>query len=329
MTHLHWLIPGLTSKETSTLKNSSLASVRLRCFPSICAAVNLGWTISFGEIVPPHPSVVIVGKIGSNSLSSRQPYWLSQIADVRKIAKVYVDYTDHHLGFQSEMSDFYRQVFSLIDGAITPSSSMKDLLSQFWVGPINRIEDPIEIALQPPKVVASNPITLLWFGHSSNIHFLVDFLRDGFCSADQIRLIVLSNEVGLDFFLKSSIISAAQIEIQLAIWSLEIMVEAATHADACIIPSNLTSDQKIGASSNRLLTALALGLPVAADNVLSYLPFSKYYCDIRSHKFRDLLKNPLMFKSTVDNAQIKVLPAYSLGAIEKDWETFLRLKIIE
>lgn len=131
------------------------------------------------------------------------------------------------------------------------------------------------------------------------------------------------------FFVNSSIISAAQIEIQLAIWPLEIMVEAARHADACIIPSNLTSDQKIGDSSNRLLTALALGLPVAAYNVLSYLPFSKYYCDIRSHKFRDLLKNPLMFKSAVDDAQIKVLPSYLLSSIEKDWETFLRLKIIE
>lgn len=324
MAHLHWLVPGPTSRETTSLKNSFLASIRLRCFPSICAANGLGWEISFGENVPPSPSVVIVGKIGSNNLSWRKPRWIEQMSAARKTARIYIDYTDHHLGFESEMSDFYRQAISLIDGAITPSSSMNSLLSQFWAGPIACIQDPFEVELNPPKLVASAPVTLLWFGHSSNMQFLIDFLGDGFRAGDQIRLIVLSNEAGLEYFMKSQIISAAKIEVQLAIWSSAAMVEAAMHADACIIPSSLTSARKIGVSSNRLLTALALGLPVAADNILSYLPFSKYYCDIRSDKFRNLLKNPLIFKADVEEAQVRVLPSYSLSAIEKDWEKFLK-----
>jgi hypothetical protein len=86
----------------------------------------------------------------------------------------------------------------------------------------------------------------------------------------------------------------------------------------------LNVPQKIGASSNRLLTALALGLPVAADNVMSYLDFSNSYCDIRSHEFRDLLKNPLMFKDKINNVQNTVLPSYDMNVIEKDWEQFLK-----
>ena len=45
-------------------------------------------------------------------------------------------------------------------------------------------------------------------------------------------------------------------------------------------------------SANRLITALALGLPTAADNLESYKEFSEFYVDIRSEKFRAVMRDP-------------------------------------
>lgn len=322
MGHLHWLISGSASKDIGLLKNSPLASIRLRCAPSIDAALKLGWTVSFGETVVKNASVLIVGKIGANNLSERQPHWLSQIKEAKKNAKVYLDYTDHHLGYESEMSNFYRHSLSLLDGAIAPSEAMRQLLSSYWTGPITLVEDPLEIPLNAFKQSQGEPVTFLWFGHSTNIQFLIDFLRTGFQAGDKFRLIVLSNEIGLNHFASSQVSSAAQIEIQMALWSIETMLEASKISDACMIPSDINAPNKMGASANRLLTALALGLPVAADNLLSYMDFSDYYCNIRSEEFRDFLKNPALYKRQVQDAQLSVLPSFSMKAIGKKWQQF-------
>jgi hypothetical protein len=64
MKHLHWLIPGLYSDKALSLQPSQIASIRLRCIPSIRAAQDCGWKISFGESIFGAPSVIIAGKIG-------------------------------------------------------------------------------------------------------------------------------------------------------------------------------------------------------------------------------------------------------------------------
>lgn len=322
MSHLHWLIWEPASEDIGRLKDSALASNRLRSAPSLDAALNLGWSISFGEDVVKNSSVVIVGKIGVKNLSERQPRWITQIKEAKKSSKVFIDYTDHLLGYEAEMSNFYRHSLSLVDGAIVPSASMEGLLSAYSNVPIALIEDPLETPLNSPKQTQGLPVTLLWFGHSTNIQFLIDFLKTGFLFGDKFRLIVLSNEVGLNYFANSQISSAAQIEIQMALWSAQSMLEAAKISDACIIPSDITSPNKMGASANRLLTSLALGLPVAADNLLSYIDFSDYYCNIRSKEFRDFLKNPAFYKKQVHDAQLSVLPSFSMRAIERKWQLF-------
>lgn len=324
MKHLHWLTPGPQSDDLSLLKKSPLASIRLRCYPSMRGAIDSDWAVSYGEDIPKNSTIVLVGKIGSNLLSGADTYWLEKINEAKRIAIVYLDYTDHHLGFQSEMHNFYRATLPLINGAIVPSKSMSALLSEFFHGPILCIEDPLEISIQPIKNKVSSVVTLLWFGHSTNIQFLMNFLRVGFEPGDEFRLIILSDEAGLEYFANTPIISNAKIEIQLAIWSIQTMLEAAKFVDGCIIPSDISGPQKKGASSNRLITALALGLPVAADNLPSYLEFSEYYCDIRSVYFRNFFNNPTTFRSKVEHAQHKIIPSFFMNSIESEWQIFFK-----
>jgi hypothetical protein len=102
----------------------------------------------------------------------------------------------------------------------------------------------------------------------------------------------LSNKEGLEFLNKTPILIPKNLYIQTGIWSSEKMVSAAKLCDIAIIPSDPNDIKKSSVSSNRLITALALGLPTAADTMNSYKEFSNYFIDIRSKKFHDLLKIP-------------------------------------
>lgn len=328
MNSLHCLIP-VDGGDLSFLGQSQFASIRLRSVPLIMAAEELAWKVTFGEQSNEHPSLILVGKIGANSIETRSVNWLNQIFNARKMgSKIILDYTDNHLEFSSSMTDFYKSVMEVVDACVVPSRYMATLLSGKWGGPISIIEDPIEVKESSPKANAGNPVTILWFGHSSNIEFLIKFLSTGFNHDDHIRLIVLSNDAGLNHFASSNLVSSAKIEFNLALWSLGNMVEASKLADMCIIPSDLNNPKKMGASSNRLITALTLGLPTSADNLPSYKEFEGCYCDLRSNDFREMLDDPSKFSHSVSEAQAELSFRFSKTKIQSDWKNFLLAQII-
>lgn len=195
---------------------------------------------------------------------------------------MWVDYTDHHLGFASRMFKFYRTAMSFADACTVRSRHMASLLAKFWNGLIHAMEDTIEVQTAPPKPQPGAIVTLLWFGNAINVEYLRRFLEIELDAGQEIRLITLSNEAGLNLITVRPIQSLAKIEILLGIWSVEPMVKAAIQADVCIIPSDVADPRKAAAGSSRLVTALALGLPTAADALYSYAEFKDHYTALRS-----------------------------------------------
>lgn len=318
MNHIHYLSSGRSSSIEELLQ-SNLASIRLRMCPSIRAMLARNWRASTGDLIVDEPKKIVVTKIGMNDVQQRSNDWLEQIGKHKaRGAQIYLDYTDHHLGFESPMTDFYRKVILLVDKAIVPSRSMQNTLSRFYKKPIDIVEDPIEISPQAVKPI-NMPVTLLWFGHASNIEYLIQFLRVGFGPEDSFRLIILTNESGISIFSHASIESHARIECQTGLWSPRLMLHAASISDACIIPSNVKDPRKASASSNRLITAFALGLPVAADTLDSYAEFSDYYVDIRSAQFKKFIQNPAAFHAQIDLAQKKIIPRFAIEQSELAW----------
>jgi hypothetical protein len=320
MNTVHWLIP-LNSTAYCAISQSNLASIRLRVFPCTEGLRESGYPFTFGEQINYSADVIIIGKIGVNDIYSRTSYWLAQLNDAKSRGVfIYLDYTDHHLGVDTPMSVFYQKAVSLADCCIVSSKYMAYLLQTFYAGPIVVIEDSIEIELQPVKdKVFTNRSTALWFGHSSNIGFLIDFINSSYFLMTGCNLIVLSNESGLNIFHSSQFKIVNSQQIQLGIWSVDAMVRAAQVSDFCIIPSNLSNSKKLGASSNRLITSLALGLPTAADCLPSYKEFNQFYVDIRSSNFNILLTNPLIFSDQVLSAQSSIVNRFLLQKISSDW----------
>lgn len=324
MPKFHWLFQANHSDEF-TIANSNLASARLRIFPCIKALSKNNLEVTFGQFISHQASVIIIGKIGAHDINSRCASWLSEISQAKsRGASIVLDYTDHHLGFEGSMTQFYKSVIDLVDLCIVPSSAMARLLSNFYDGPITVIEDAIEISPQPvKKSVTSISPTALWFGHASNINYLIDFINSSEFLMSGYNLIVLSNEQGLDIFSRSPLRLIDPQKIRLGLWSVESMLNAASIADFSIIPSDLSNPRKLGASSNRLITSFALGLPTAADHLPSYQEFSDCYIDIRGPLFDKMVDKPLNFSNLATSAQLLYVDRFNSELIGQQWLNLL------
>ena len=319
---IHWLLPD-RDLQIEQIHSHRMASVRLRSGPSISAWMNLPLTYcTAGDRVPASVNYLFIGKILFNAGSNRGEQLLCQIQAAKQSgAKIYLDYTDDHLGLGGEAGIFYAKALNLVDACVVPSDAMKTIVSTYTDDNVFIIPDPLEIESQAVHHKAHNPKRLFWFGHSTNVPFLVHFINSLPQSLDRVQLIALSNESGISSIRRK--IVHPSVEARVDLWSTEKMLLMAKYADVCIIPSSTSDPRKVGASANRLITAFALGLPTAAEKLASYLPFSNYFTDIRSPEFFELLQNPLAFVERTKQSQIAGTEEFSVDRIGGLWVELL------
>ena len=102
------------------------------------------------------------------------------------------------------------------------------------------------------------------------------------------------------------------------------MLKASLNVSGVIIPGDINDDKKNGVSHNRLITAFALGLPVAATRYESYLGFDHQFADIdNKSEFKNFLKNPSLYSSRVEMAQKRV-KNYTKENIAKKWLNLIK-----
>lgn len=310
--HIHWLLPGHYN-DLKLLERNLLASIRLRSFVS---SLNHNfYTFSFGESMPLNTNILVIGKIGTFNIDKRGLNWLNQI----KMAyysncKIILDYTDNHIMLNNPMTLFYKSILPFITYVVTPSEQMSFIFSNFWKGPIYTIQDAIEI-----NTIKWNDFenkNLLWFGHNTNIPFLLKFLNKHHAKLSDYSLKIITNQYGIDYF---SVHNNYNIKVTTILWSLDTFVNEASSCDICIIPSDKANLQKQGAGHNRLITSLTLGLPTIATMLPSYEQFKDYFVDIDSLELSRILKNRSLLKSKVILAQKKIVPLFYPKVISRKW----------
>jgi len=280
-----------------------------------------GWRVTAGDTVTSKPDLILVGKPGASQIEERGKYWLDQLRALRaEGAQSLLDYTDHHLGFPSPMTGFYRQALELSDACVTPSVHMKHLHAQTWDGPIFQINDPIEVPLLTPRLNSNDRKSILWFGHASNIEYLARFMTEHSDLRSKAKFLIVTDLQGLSVF--NRLIERAReiLDFHHVPWSVDNLVKAARSSDFCIIPSDKADPRKSGASTNRLITALALGLPTTAESIPSYRDFSDYYLDIQSSSLSEMVNNPSSFFDSVLSAQKEVVPHFQIATISGEWK---------
>ena len=322
MKNIHWLVPYKIN-HNQDISNKNLASIRLRAGLFNLPCFN-DFTVSFNENIYDIDEIdyLFVGKFAGNR-EDLVNTWVEIINLHRDNGKkIFFDYTDHHLDKETLAGQFYRASLNSNDQIITSSEKLKNHLSPNFKN-ITIIEDPIEIQIE--KVKKSKESSFLFFGHHTNLKYLFNLINN-WNSKIQSNLIIQTSEEGMDEIRNQSqhISKPPNLNIQFQLWSIENMLKASTNVSGIIIPGDISDDRKNGVSHNRLITAFALGLPVAATRYQSYLEFDHQFVDIDNQtEFENFLQNPSLYSSRVEMAQKKV-KNYTQENIAKKWFNLIK-----
>ncbi|MDA8659999.1 hypothetical protein N9M01_07245 [Luminiphilus sp.] len=321
----HILIGG-PSGSPSELRHSTLASARLRLAVAASAAQEIVQKVSLGEQCPQQVDRLVVGKIGANDIQNRQRLWLSEIERHKGTgARILLDYTDHHLEKNSPMTSFYRAACTLADVICTPTSALKsELIKQFGIQcRIEVVPDLLEYEPVKPKrkSVAAAPVGL-WFGHPTNAAFLGQFIDSHSHGLAGHTLNIVSSSQTLDILRSYAFSRPPTVGIKVFPWSVQAVGQAAQISDYCVIPSDCNSPKR-HASNNRLVTALALGLPTLATPLPSYNEFSDYFSPIGSTDGLQFLTNSVANTEAIEKFQTTHMAAFTLPELKKHWCSLL------
>lgn len=326
MTTIEWLcaLPGARIED---LPDSNLASVRLRTAVGIKVVADQGWQtrLSDGD-GPSDADIIIVGKIDCVTDPGRLDRWVARLQNAKhKGTRIIIDYTDHHLAGNTKTTLFYQKAMALADSVVCSSETLAAAVRERFFGNIEVIEDPIEVEITEPIAKPLRPLTALWFGHASNLGYLIDYLETGLPKDRPLRLIVMTNAHPLPVAIARRLESPefSQLDVHVIPWSLHDMQTAASLADFYLLPAGIHDPRKIGASSNRLLTAFALGLPVAADLLPSYLPFRDQFASLRSSELTSMMASPEGWHPKVTEAQKTISTKFTREAIGAQWLDYL------
>jgi hypothetical protein len=318
---VHWLLSGVSSLDQ--LKIASLASVRLRAAVAVQSCLCVGIHSTIGEVVPTRVTILVIGKIGANGIDLRSKRWLASIRVAKRNgAKVVVDYTDHHLAHPSPMRDFYMHALEHCDVAVVPSHAMRSNVQKYWAGDTYTIPDALEYGPQAPKPRLDDKPTALWFGHPSNLEFLVRFLRGANLENKLKALVICTDARGIQW-VREHTGYFQNLSLALVPWSITVLPKIARQCDFALLPAGKTDSRKSGASENRLVTALALGLPVLAHSLPSYQPFRAYYSDLDEDDYMAIIMNPWGEHQLIRQAQYNIISQFSLEAVGAVWRNFV------
>jgi len=326
MKSIHWLI-GENTLSRDDLHASHMASVRMRvAIASNAITKKTGLTFDASKELNGSnpPNILVLGKIPPGE-PHVHALWMSYVKSVKAAGgKVILDYTDNHLGFDThfaELAAFYREALPFVDLAVCSSPLLQRALQVAFPGPIHVIVDPVEIDPVAPKAYANSPRTALWFGHSSNLAYLLELLTSSLKDV-HMRLICLTDPHGQGVLCDAIPVIPITIDVAYYPWSIQSMLSAAAESDVCLIPSDPADPRKQGVSSNRLITAFNLGLPTAAEMLDSYREFSDYFLDIRSGELLDLFNDPLAYADKIEKAQRELSGQFSKAALASQWRDY-------
>ncbi len=330
-----WLVPNVKTNDHQELYDTEMASSRLRagvCIQGCERSGMLVYPLNFRESSH-DPHLVFMAKFVPDSNTgqylddsgTRAGIWLEKIQQIKAKGRILVvDYTDNHFTNPNIVGDFYRTIRPHIDAMVVPSTRMARHLEGSWDKPLEIIPEPVEVPLQPVRRYNGGEKIALWFGHNSNLPYLFEFMRTGMKEAPPDRLVILTNHILKDVVQSAANQGPKGLQITLAKWSVETMLKAAAACHYVIVPSNTEDERKNGASPGRLLTSLAMGLPVVATPLESYLPFAAHFAQIGTPQAIELMRNPASHADRIEPAQALIEAQYTVQAIGAQWAAYAR-----
>lgn len=326
-----WLVSNVKTANPEELLTTELASSRMRAGVSIAA-----FRTAQHDVLPLNlvgsaalPDIAFMSKYvhdsGANLYlhdgGARWDFWTDLVFRIKASGgKLVVDYTDNHLAGDDIRTKWYRHILPQVDGVVVPSDKMASNARGYWDGPMWLIPEPIEVPILPPRQGGSGPIEAIWFGHNSNLPYLYRFIQQEMHHCPPMNVRVLTNF--LDTNVLKAVIAKGPKSARFSVgkWTVASMLELAQQCQVALIPSDRSDPRKNGASANRVITALALGLVPVAEMIDSYAPFSAYCLNISNRNdLSELTQSLPMRQARVRDAQGAVVPRFTVDQVGPQW----------
>lgn len=331
-----WLVSNVKTADPDELLHTELASSRMRAGVCIRACRQAGIPVLPLNLVGTDelPTVAFMSKYvhdsGANLYlhdgGARWDFWTEQVARIKAAGgRLIVDYTDHHLAGDDMRTKWYRHILPQVDGMVVPSEKMAENARAYWDGPLWLIPEPIEVPILPPRPLPdlSQPgsrLQALWFGHNSNLSYLYRFIQNEMHNCPPMDVTILTNHLDTQQLKAVTANGPKDNQWRVGKWSVPAMVEAAKGCHVALIPSDAKDPRKNGASNNRVVTALALGLVPVATIIESYRDFEDDCVPISVEMTPDsAAKQIAAVHARLTESQRRVDQIYGTKAIAKAW----------
>ena len=311
--HLHFISP----LDPLKFRSSPIASERLRLSYVEEAAKQSGYKITGSISINGSPDVIYISKITEDMYESI----LQTIKSIKNTSTtVLVDYTDDILGsnFDDERIKIYEELIKINSVFVVPVEGLSKQLEKkgnsFFV-----IPDGIDkIPSIEPFNKHNKLINVLWNGHSSNINSLLRIISNDLVDFSY-NLHIVSNASSFQILKEVKLNNVPKCKLIGHIWSINTLQKVSKNCDLAILPSD-----KRWASANRLVTNFRLGLPVIAETINSYEPYSDYYCSFSTEEVSDMFRSQEQWYELVRKAQKQTAEDFSDEKIINLWKKMFK-----
>ena len=286
---------------TESMQKSHGASVRLQIYPALQAATQQGhnfkaYSIRNKNDIKKYLEIqkidfLLIGKVSGKDDSAVRLFSEAILGFAEAVQKnnglVGVLYSDNLLTSKvNSTKEFYQKIINLCDIIMCPTKTLKkhcyhNLKSKKL---FHIIEDPCFVKRQKfrPLSPQEETIRIAWFGHESNISFLIKELPTITSNLDQMHnyeIAILTSEQGIKLAYQAaqSIIKNSKnikIKFKFSQWAKNRqptqLEKFLGKSHLSIIPSDPRNSRKNGASHNRLVDSIQSGCIGIASPIDSY-----------------------------------------------------------
>ena len=311
--HLHFISPF----DPKEFRSSTIASFRLRLNYVYEAAKQCGYKITSDLLTNYSADIFYISKITEDTKKEI----FNTIQEIKKINKhILVDYTDDILdsNYDKERKKIYEELMKINSVFIVPVDGLSNKLEERGKKTFI-IPDGIDnITNIDPFNKNNKVINVLWNGHSSNINSLLRVISKDLVNYD-FNLHIVSNISSFKILKETRFKIMPKCKLIGHIWSVSKLQLVSKNCDLAILPSD-----KIWASANRLVTNFRLGLPVIAETINSYEPYSDYYCSFDKENVSDMFRSQEKWYELVQQAQKKTQEDFSNEKLISLWKSLLK-----
>jgi hypothetical protein len=319
---------GLTSEVASVRYRMTVPAAALAAAGLECKVVHLNASAKRSTLLDRFEGshAVVLGKLLSFDAVAR--FTLELVAELRaRGVKVLADFSDDHF-MHPKTGPVYRALANAVDRVTVSTPGLGEVLAANSASPVSVITDPVEGQRGEPRaqpLSAGRPMSLLWFGHPSNLDTLKHALRQLEPAKLPYSLtLVTTPRAGGEAIVRevSAQWQGTGRTCRLVPWSVAAVFQALRECDAVVIPSDPYDYRKQVKSPNRFTESVWAGRFVLAHPLPAYEALADYgwVGEDLGEGLRWYAQSPEAARKRIEQGQAAIAERFTPQAVAAEWQ---------